>query len=88
MATELHRYEIEGTGQLVRILVSGVPGEFWPLSADESKLMADYRLIKNHGRGTLLIEFIDFAITKYETRFGGDVKLMNTLLGKPRLLRE
>jgi hypothetical protein len=63
------------------ILASGVL--LWELAPDEQRVLTGYRLVKQQGAGSLLVEFHDGAATKFDVRPNvGSVKDLNGAIGR------
>lgn len=78
--------DVPATIDALRFTVSGT-GELWAIAPDEGCVLRDYQAIRDSGRGSLYIEFLDCRVTKYEVKHGGGAPLLNSLLPR-KILRD
>ena len=75
---------VPATVEQMRFTVSGI-GDLWSILPDEAVLLRDYQAIRDSGRGSLYVEFVEMRATKYEVKTGGGAAFLNSLLPGKRL---
>ena len=70
-------------------VASGAQGQSGvQLSPDELQVLADYRSIRDQGKGSLYIEFAAHHVAKWDVKAGGKVDFINRLIDSSRPLRD